>query len=251
MAHAFVFWGFCVFSLVTLNHLLWDLVFRFFRAAVSGGVVIFFIAGVFAVAVAISIAGLAFRRFVIRPKWLEPLSPESGLIAFLIFALMVTYLATFWVAEGNCRGLGLWWAHTVVLLVFLPLIPSTKHMHLVLSPLTIFLERDGFSQIPPLVGDEDFGLVAGKDLTQIAALQAYSCVECGRCTEHCPANNNGQDFESQGNYSGHAALSERIWAEERASRCWENIFRPKRRFRVHYVRGLRISVSGRASSICR
>ncbi|MGB6333876.1 MAG: (Fe-S)-binding protein, partial [Candidatus Sulfotelmatobacter sp.] len=156
------------------------------------GSLYFFIAGMFAIAVAISIAGLAFRRFVIRPKWLEPLSPESGLIAFLIFALMATYLASFWVPEGNAAGWALWWAHTLVILFFLPLIPTTKHMHLVLSPLTIFLERPGFSQIPPLVGDEDFGLVAGKDLTQIDALQAYSCVECGRCTEHCPANNTGK-----------------------------------------------------------
>ena len=56
-----------------------------------------------------------------------------------------------------------------------------------LSPLTVFLSRGGFSAIPPLVGDEDFGLDTGKDLTKIVALQAYSCVECGRCMEHCPA----------------------------------------------------------------
>ena len=116
-----------------------------------------------------SIAALAFRRFVIRPKWLEPLSPESGLIAFLIFALMITYLARFWIPEGGVAGWTLWWAHTIVLLVFLPLIPGTKHMHLVLSPVTVFLERDGFSRIPPLVGDEDFGLDTGKDLTRIAS----------------------------------------------------------------------------------
>jgi Fe-S oxidoreductase len=192
LAHALVFWGFCVFALVTLNHFATGLGFAFLSRDSFWGRDYFLIAGMFAVAVAISIAGLAFRRFVIRPKWLEPLSPESGLIAFLIFALMVTYLATFWVSEGTAAGWALWWAHTVVLLVFLPLIPSTKHMHLVLSPLTIFLERDGFSKIPPLVGDEDFGLVEGKDLTQIAALQAYSCVECGRCTEHCPANTTGK-----------------------------------------------------------
>ncbi len=191
LAHAFVFWGFCVFALVTLNHfatgfglgfLSHDGFSRFY----------FLFAGVFAVAVAISIAGLAFRRFVIRPKWLEPLSPESGVIAFLIFALMITYLAGFWVQEGTTAAWAVWWAHTLVLLTFLPLIPKTKHMHLVLSPFTVFLERDGFSHIPPLVGDEDFGLDTGKDLTRIAALQAYSCVECGRCTEHCPANNTGK-----------------------------------------------------------
>ena len=191
LAHAFVFWGFCVFALVTMNH---------FAAGFGVGFLsgsgfsrfYFLVAGVFAVAVAISIAGLAFRRFVIRPKWLEPLSPESGLIAFLIFALMITYLANFWVTEGSTAQLALWWAHTLVLLIFLPLIPGTKHMHLILSPLTVFLERDGFSKIPPLVGDEDFGLDTGKDLTRIDALQAFTCVQCGRCTEHCPANNTGK-----------------------------------------------------------
>src|SRR5580693_9129243 len=192
LAHALVFWGFCVFALVTLNHFARGLGFAFLSRDSFWGRGYFLIAGVFAVAVAISIAGLAFRRFVIRPKWLEPLSPESGLIAFLIFALMATYLASFFVNEGTPAAWAIWWSHTIVLLVFLPLIPKTKHMHLVLSPFTVFLERDGFSRIPPLVGDDDFGLVAGKDLTQIAALQAYSCVECGRCTEHCPANNTGK-----------------------------------------------------------
>jgi Fe-S oxidoreductase len=191
LAHAFVFWGFCVFALVTLNHFAEGFGLGFLA---GGGFSRFYflLAGVFAVAVAISIAGLAFRRFVLRPKWLEPLSPESGLIAFLIFALMVTYLARFWVPAGSAAVWAVWWAHTLVLLVFLPLIPGTKHMHLVLSPLTVFLERDGFSRIPPLVGDEDFGLDTGKDLTRIASLQAYTCVECGRCTEHCPANNTGK-----------------------------------------------------------
>jgi Fe-S oxidoreductase len=192
LAHAFVFWGFCVFALVTLNHFAAGFGHPFLSRSDFWGSLYFFIAGLFAVAVAISITGLAFSRFVIRPKWLEPLSPESGLIAFLIFALMITYLATFLVPEGDAAGWALWWAHTLVILFFLPLIPTTKHMHLVLSPLTIFLERPEFSQIPPLVGDDDFGLVAGKDLTQITALQAYSCVECGRCTEHCPANNTGK-----------------------------------------------------------
>src|SRR5262249_23942227 len=85
-----------------------------------------------------------------------------------------------------------WWLHTLALLTFLPLIPHTKHLHLVLSPLTVFLRRAGFSRIPPLEGDEDFGLDTGKDVTRIDAFQAYTCVECGRCTEHCPAANTGK-----------------------------------------------------------
>jgi len=193
LAHAFVFWGFCAFALITVNHFAAGFGHPLFSIDRGFGRIYFLFVAAFAVAVAISIAGLAFRRFVIRPKWLEPLSPESGLIAFLIFALMITFLAIFFVPEGNrVPEMVVWWSHTAVLLFFLPLIPGTKHMHLVLSPLTIFLERDGFSKIPPLVGDEDFGLNTGKDVTRIDALQAYSCVECGRCTEHCPANNTGK-----------------------------------------------------------
>ncbi len=149
-------------------------------------------AAVFAVAVAVSIAGLAARRFIVRPKWLGEVSYESGLIAFLIFALMATYLAQFGLAEGSASARANWWLHTLALLIFLPVIPRTKHLHLVLSPITVFLGRRGFSQIPPLEGDEDFGLITGKDVTRITSLQAYTCVECGRCTEHCPANLTGK-----------------------------------------------------------
>jgi Fe-S oxidoreductase len=188
LAHAIVFWGFLAFAAITVNHV--ALAFGSGFLPRRGGYEWF--VAVFAFAVAVAIAGLAFRRFVTRPRWLEPISPESGLIAFLIFALMVTYLLEFWIPEGGGAARTNWWAHTVVLLAFLPLIPHTKHLHLVLSPFTVFLERNGFSRIPPLVGDEDFGLDTGKDLTRIYSLQAYTCVECGRCTEHCPANNTGK-----------------------------------------------------------
>src|SRR4051794_16661069 len=194
LAHAFVFWGFCAFALVTLNHIASGFGIPFLNREHFFGAFYFWFAFAFAVMCALSIAGLAFRRFVIRPKWLGPVSYESGLIALLIFILMVTYIPTWWVPEQSVGGQALWWAHTLVLLAFLPLIPHTKHLHLILSPVTIFLQRAGFSHIPPLSGDEDFGLVAGKDVTKIDALQAYSCVECGRCTEHCPANNTGKEL---------------------------------------------------------
>jgi heterodisulfide reductase subunit C len=145
------------------------------------------------VACAVSILGLFIRRFLVRPQWLgKQVSWESGVIAGLIFLLMVTYLAAFFVSDADPAARVLWWVHTLTLLAFLPLIPHTKHLHLVLSPATIFLSRGSFSAIPPLSGDEDFGLVTGKDVTQLVSLQAYSCVECGRCTEHCPAANTGK-----------------------------------------------------------
>jgi Fe-S oxidoreductase len=187
LAHAFVFWGFCVFGLITLNHFSTALGFPFLNNWF--GEAYDWFARIFGVLVAISILGLFIRRFIVRPRWLGELSKESGIIALLIFTLMITFVAVHWLPQYEKP---LWWAHTAALLIFLPLIPHTKHLHLVLSPVTIFLSRGEFSHIPPLVGDEDFGLDTGKDLTKIVALQVFSCVECGRCSEQCPAVNTGK-----------------------------------------------------------
>uniref|UniRef100_Q029C6 4Fe-4S ferredoxin-type domain-containing protein n=1 Tax=Solibacter usitatus (strain Ellin6076) TaxID=234267 RepID=Q029C6_SOLUE len=187
LAHAFVYWGFLAFGLITINHIASAFGMRFLTPDAGFGGFYYGFVAVWAVVVAVSIAGLFIRRFVARPVWLGKVSPESGFIAFLIFTLMITYLAGIWMDEDSAGGQAVWWLHTAALLIFLPLIPHTKHLHLVLSPVTVLLKREGFSRIPPLSGDEDFGLVAGKDVTKIDALQTFSCVECGRCSEFCPA----------------------------------------------------------------
>lgn len=193
-AHAFVFWGFCAFALITLNHFAAGFGLPLLSRESLFGRAYFGFVAAFAVAVAISIAWLAARRFLIRPIWLGKVSLESGFIAALIFILMVTYLAAMLQPETTAAGHAIWWVHTLALLIFLPLIPHTKHLHLVLSPATVFLKRERFSDIPKLTGDEDFGLVNGKDVSKVSVLQAFSCVECGRCTEHCPAYNTGKEL---------------------------------------------------------
>ena len=151
VAHAFVFWGFCAFALVTTNHIAEGFGIPFLTRRSGFGAIYWWFAFVFAALVAVGITGLFIRRFFIRPKWLEPLSYESGVIAGLIFLLMASYMPLWWLPETTRAGHALWWIHTLTLLAFLPLIPHTKHLHLVLSPITIFLSRDEFSKIPPLV----------------------------------------------------------------------------------------------------
>jgi Fe-S oxidoreductase len=178
--------------LITLNHIATPFGLKFLTPDSGFGAFYYWFVAVWAIVVAISIMGLFARRFLVRPKWLGPVSPESGFIALLIFTLMITYLAGLSEGDESVAGQMIWWTHTAALLIFLPLVPHTKHLHLVLSPVTVFLKRQGFSRIPPLSGDEDFGLDTGKDITRIDALQAFSCVECGRCSEHCPAFNTGK-----------------------------------------------------------
>src|SRR4051794_40225169 len=123
IAHAFVFWGFGAFALVTTNHFASGFGLGFLSLNSAFGRLYFGTAIAFAFLVLVSILGLAFRRFVIRPKWLGPLSMESGVIALLIAILMATYLASFWYLEGTPEAAAIWWAHTAALLIFLPLVP--------------------------------------------------------------------------------------------------------------------------------
>lgn len=194
VAHAFVFWGFLAFGGVSIAHFAEGVGLHLLPHDAAAAQIYRGFVAVFAIAVLVSIIGLAVRRFAVQPKWLGTVNPESGVIALLIVVLMITYLATFAVADGSAAARANWWLHTAALLIFPPLIPHTKHLHLVLSPAAILLKRPGFSQIPPLDGDDDFGLDTGKDITRIVALQAYSCVECGRCTEHCPAYTTGKEL---------------------------------------------------------
>src|ERR1700712_3364207 len=116
IAHAFVFWGFLAFVLVSLNHFATGIRLGFLQHTGFIGTFYFGFAGVWAALVAVSIAGLAARRFIARPIWLgKKVSYESGFIAFLIFTLMVTYIAAFFVTYSSQTVTALWWTHTLAL----------------------------------------------------------------------------------------------------------------------------------------
>ena len=100
IAHAFVFWGFLAFALVSLNHIATALSMGFLTPDSWIGPLYFWFAGAWALLVAVSITGLFIRRFFVRPIWLgKKVSVESGFIALLIFTLMVTYLAVFFTSS--------------------------------------------------------------------------------------------------------------------------------------------------------
>src|SRR6516164_7375650 len=109
LAHAFVFWGFLAFALVSLNHFANGLNIGFLPPNSIIGGFYFLFAAAWALLVAVSITGLFIRRFFVRPVWLgKKVSYESGFIAFLIFLLMVSYLGAFFVPEGGTTVKALW-----------------------------------------------------------------------------------------------------------------------------------------------
>src|ERR1700730_4338508 len=190
--HAAVVWGFLVFAWVSAEHLWLGLRGLENAASATSWYVAVAAAGAFAVIG--GMAGLTFRRFVLSPKVLGKLSATSGLVAVLITALMVTYLlgwCVFPVGSGAWKVN--WWMHTVAFFSILVVIPRSKHLHLLLSPITIFLRSETTSAMRPLREEgEDLGIIHFKDFDAKDILDINACVECGRCTQFCPAHLAGE-----------------------------------------------------------
>lgn len=192
--HALVFWGFLAFVPVTIDHFV-----RGYGGTFLGhGIVRTFVTtavAILAVAVIIGITGLALRRYIARPAALGTIKIESGIVALFIEILMVTYLLDLYVLHDPTTAAARvnWWIHALTILAFMALIPRTKHLHLVLSPVTTFLKDLELAKISPLNFEkEEFGAVKLSDFSAHTALGAFTCVECGRCYDHCPARSTGK-----------------------------------------------------------
>lgn len=90
-----------------------------------------------------------------------------------------------------------WWLHLIILLAFLVYVPQSKHFHIVTAPINILLRKtEPVGRLSKLdLEDEEaesFGVGKIEDFTQKQMLDFYSCVECGRCTNVCPASNTGK-----------------------------------------------------------
>jgi Fe-S oxidoreductase len=195
LMHAFVFWGFVAFGayttveflrgfgIVDLTNTGW---FHAYRRTLLP-----FASGVF-----IGIVYLLVRRAVFRPAALgTSVSLESVVIALFIATLMVTFVLTFTLGEGTTPAAVNWWIHMLVILAFLALIPASKHFHLVLSPITVFLKSPELGNLPNLDFEkEQVGLEAVRDLGSKMVLDAFTCVECGRCQVNCPAWGAGKEL---------------------------------------------------------
>jgi Fe-S oxidoreductase len=194
IAHLLVFWGFCAFAGYTSIEAL-----RGLGIADLTGTAAFHLYQVvlvpFAAGVLAGITLLAVRRGVLRPRALGAyVSKESMLIAGFIAVLMITFLVD--VADAH-QGLAVagvplervnWWAHMLVILAFTVLIPDSKHLHLLLSPATVFLRAPILGTVPKLDFEkEQTGLETVGQLEKKQVLDAFTCVECGRCQENCPA----------------------------------------------------------------
>jgi Fe-S oxidoreductase len=92
------------------------------------------------------------------------------------------------------------WAHVVLVLLFLNILPYSKHFHVITAIPNVFLRQLGPPGRLPTVDDlegrvereETLGIRRIGDLSWKGILDLYTCTECGRCTDQCPAARTGK-----------------------------------------------------------
>lgn len=92
-----------------------------------------------------------------------------------------------------------WLIHIGALFGFVTFLPFSKHQHLIwVWPNMLFKSHRGSGRLRPFEIKEDaesFGVGAVEQFTWKQLLDGMTCVECGRCTDVCPANSTGKPLD--------------------------------------------------------
>lgn len=189
-----------------------------------------FVKDIISVLVVVGVSYFLMQRLIVKPKRME-LSTEGVVILCMILGLMfsdMTYEAAAYLRAQNgaaafhavTPAASLWsyvlaplpmnvlntlhavgfWLHSIIVLAFLNFLPYGKHFH-ILTVLPNVLTSNT-TQIGLLRGiadiegkierEETLGLKTVQNLHWKDVLDFYTCTECGRCSDMCPAMNTGK-----------------------------------------------------------
>jgi Fe-S oxidoreductase len=224
LAHAFIFWGFLVLlptiviamigtvdkraTLPWLGHQGWYALLQdVFAVLVFCGV----------------IAALWIRKVLRPPRFAGSHLREADLILALIATIVVSLLL--WHGARIALGLNEWprhwspvsngishlfgrdeaarvlervfvWVHVLTILAFLAYLPRSKHLHIFAAAVNVWFGRTApGGRLEPLRFDDPdvpeeelrFGSGTIAELNFKEVLDTFSCTECGRCQDACPA----------------------------------------------------------------
>jgi Fe-S oxidoreductase/nitrate reductase gamma subunit len=223
LMHAGIFWGFVLLTIGTTDIVTGGIIQTALSAPLDGAIwaAVSAMQNVVALVVLASIGWAYLRRLVIKPARLT-LNRDALLILTMIGGLVAAELLAqcFQVARyGDIAGaivadaaavplrslsaqpleigFGLfWWLHIGLVATFLCYLPFSKHLHIATAFPNIFLRKLAPRGELPRMDLEDesatFGLKTLQDLGWKDLLDGFTCTECGRCQQACPAWNTGK-----------------------------------------------------------
>jgi Fe-S oxidoreductase len=225
-AHFFIFWGFVILAPTILVAIVEGLTAAFRPDFVVPFLGTFgplaLLQDIFALLVILAVSYALYLRLIIDPARYQGSHKRQGVMVLLfILTIMLSLLvmngirinlgkdplqvwrpvsraigALFSGLDENIQiivGEATYWVHLLVVFVFLIELPRGKHFHVITSLPAVFLrnlEPPGRLAIAPEINGQ-IGVAKIEDLTWRQMLDLYTCTECGRCQEFCPAHSSG------------------------------------------------------------
>ncbi len=231
LIHVAIFWCFLVLMIANTEFLLHGLfpAVNFTRLPDSIFMPLMQMIDVVSLITLLAVTAAAIRR-VVAPPYPEARTFEAFFILFLIATLMLANFGVNAAKISRMQGTMLelaknimpvsslfapyipktagklvhdlsWWTHALVLLLFMNLLPLSKHFHIITAIPNIFLRR---REHPPLPEREEFNPGNSFGISQVDGytwkelLDSFSCTECGRCQNVCPADQTRKPLNPRG-----------------------------------------------------
>ena len=223
--HALIFSGFLVLLTALIEEAGKAVAPGFSLDAIGGTTWIALLQDVFELLVLVGVCMAAYNRHVRRPaRFRGSNQRDAAIILALIFCEMVGLLlhdgflnaqggdpSAAWQPVGSAlarliEAAGIqgsaavpwadvfFWTHILALAAFLPYIATSKHLHIFMAVPNIYLRNLGprgtLRTADP--GAPSLGVKEVDELSWKQMLDLYSCTECGRCQDVCPAFSAGQ-----------------------------------------------------------
>lgn len=221
VAHFFIFWGFIALTLNTLWFLWQGLWMSYAPMPHWLSVWLTPVDDVSAGLVLIASAMALFKRYVQRPARLKRTLDAAAILLLIIVIVLTDLCREAWGLSHHVIAgyapLGGWilrhvlapYVHDpslgvaldaiklVAELGFLVYLPYSKHFHLLVAPFNVLLQsKKPSGTIAPIDFTNDeadhYGLSTVHDMSWKDMLDPYSCVQCGRCDDVCPAHQTGK-----------------------------------------------------------
>ncbi|MBI1931687.1 MAG: 4Fe-4S dicluster domain-containing protein [Ignavibacteriales bacterium] len=229
--HVLIFWGFLLFLTAVLESIIQGF-YSNFSLSFLGPIfsLITLTQDIFGILVLAAVLFALYRRYIQKVKRLEH-GKESLIDATIVLSLILVVVISmfgqnishiaknnFTLANWEVRPISFtlahvfystgenasiwyeifWWIHILTIFGFMNFLPYSKHLHVFASIPNVYFEKLGnkkFELKKINLEDESIEQYGAADVDHLNWKQmfdGYTCTECGRCSDACPANKTGK-----------------------------------------------------------
>jgi Fe-S oxidoreductase len=220
--HGSIFWGFVVLTVGTADRVTFGLIHTLIAAPLDGWLwrLTLLVQNAFVLIVLVATVYALVRRLLWRSPRRMTLSRDGLVILWLIGGVVLSEwfaeafrlarygdpdavwafmanplgqsLSRIFTPDLQAAGYGfLFWANVTLVSAFLVYLPRSKHLHIVTAFFNTALRKlKPRGELPAMDLEAEtarFGVKTVEDLSWKDLLDGFTCTECGRCQEACPA----------------------------------------------------------------